>query len=264
MSDVELAIKASKHYESQLETRYGAVGKGLHEKATSVEHALDAQTLHHLRTLATLRNRLVHEPHVKSIENPEAFRDACNHLNALLGAPPDVDPRQVYPLGSAEYDRYAAYAGFATTDVEPLLRSAKFGDIVEAWQQASGLRFMDKPACHLDVMFWVRYLVNFRLVKALNTAASDLLFSTTVAGPEIEFELHRYVTTATRPAQTLYRAAQNVVATDWCFVGRPTVGIDSHGRESVLVKQRGLRIKKNFLGMLVCEREEAKSLASLS
>ena len=58
--DISLVIVSSKQLESLLEQDFGATGKGLHEKISSVEEIpLDLQRK--LRKIATIRNRLVHE-----------------------------------------------------------------------------------------------------------------------------------------------------------------------------------------------------------
>lgn len=124
MSDVEIAIAASKKYEATLEQRFGAVGKGLHEKAGSVEHLLDAQTLKCLRTVATLRNRLVHEPNVTTIDDPERFHAACAHLDIALGTV--ASPQVRLPVGADQLARYQNYRAFAVLDVPGLLRSKKY------------------------------------------------------------------------------------------------------------------------------------------
>lgn len=61
MSQIETVIRASKQLEQLLEQHYGASGRGLHEKTSSIEDQLDSDTVRRLRKIATLRNKVVHE-----------------------------------------------------------------------------------------------------------------------------------------------------------------------------------------------------------
>ncbi|MEC7120733.1 MAG: hypothetical protein VXW65_12640 [Pseudomonadota bacterium] len=61
MSQIETVIRASKQLEQLLEQHYGATGRGLHEKTSSIEDQLDHETIRGLRKIATLRNKVVHE-----------------------------------------------------------------------------------------------------------------------------------------------------------------------------------------------------------
>ena len=60
-SDIELAVTTARRLESLLETRFGASGRGLHEKLASVEATLPPDALRDGRYVATMRNRVVHE-----------------------------------------------------------------------------------------------------------------------------------------------------------------------------------------------------------
>lgn len=55
MSDIELVIKRCKRLESLLGKHFAADGRGLHEKVTSVEHALPNPLVKRLRFIATVR-----------------------------------------------------------------------------------------------------------------------------------------------------------------------------------------------------------------
>lgn len=61
LSQIETVIRASKQLELLLAQHYGATGRGLHEKTSSVEDQLDSDTVRRLRKIATLRNKVVHE-----------------------------------------------------------------------------------------------------------------------------------------------------------------------------------------------------------
>lgn len=58
--DLTLVIVSSKHLEKLLEDKFGAEGKGLHEKITTAQH-LPEDLKRKLRRVATIRNKLVHE-----------------------------------------------------------------------------------------------------------------------------------------------------------------------------------------------------------
>src|SRR5690606_30382646 len=85
MGEIDTAIRYSKEIESLLETRLGAEGRGLHEKASSVEHNLSRDQLKTLRYIATIRNKVVNEADYK-IDNYEnfvsSFEDALTFLKS--------------------------------------------------------------------------------------------------------------------------------------------------------------------------------------
>ena len=61
MSDIDLAVTRSQRLEKRLERDFGASGKGLHQKVSSVEEALPDGLIKKLRLVATVRNKVVHE-----------------------------------------------------------------------------------------------------------------------------------------------------------------------------------------------------------
>jgi hypothetical protein len=61
MGSIEIAVQGSKRLESLLESRFGARGRGLHEKLTSVEGRIPRDVRKSIRWVATVRNRVVHE-----------------------------------------------------------------------------------------------------------------------------------------------------------------------------------------------------------
>ena len=92
MGDLEKAIKASKQFEAALTRRFGAKGRGLHEKVDSVESKLDRQLVRDLRMVATVRNKLVHQEGYDRIEDESSFDAARKRANRALrirgGGPP--------------------------------------------------------------------------------------------------------------------------------------------------------------------------------
>jgi hypothetical protein len=84
MSDIELAITRTKALESLLEQALGAVGKGLHEKVTSVQDRLSPALVKKLRFVATVRNKIVHESSYQQIDDRDGFTRACDEAEAEL------------------------------------------------------------------------------------------------------------------------------------------------------------------------------------
>lgn len=83
---VEEILKRSRAIEGHL-AKLGATGKGLHEKATSIENALDEQTIKKIRFIASIRNKAVH---VDDFHLPETTLDgymtACDEVDDELNA----------------------------------------------------------------------------------------------------------------------------------------------------------------------------------
>lgn len=73
MGDLERVIRCSKRFEAALTRRYGAQGRGLHEKISDAEARLDPDLVRDLRFIATIRNKLVHEEGYDRIDDRAAF-----------------------------------------------------------------------------------------------------------------------------------------------------------------------------------------------
>ena len=86
MNDYELAIKRCKRLEELLEQGFGASGRGLHEKLTSVQSRLPQPLVKKMRYIATVRNRLVHETSVDRLDDKNGFETACNDAEQQLSA----------------------------------------------------------------------------------------------------------------------------------------------------------------------------------
>ena len=78
MSDIELAIHRCKRLETLLEEELGASGRGLHEKVSSVQDKLPEPLVKRLRFIATVRNKLVHEPDSNRLDNRRDYEQACD------------------------------------------------------------------------------------------------------------------------------------------------------------------------------------------
>jgi hypothetical protein len=93
MSDIELVITRTKALEALLEQGLGAVGKGLHEKVTSVQDRLPPALVRKLRFVATVRNKLVHDTGYQQLDDRPGFEragaEAERELRAMA-APPVV------------------------------------------------------------------------------------------------------------------------------------------------------------------------------
>ena len=61
MSDIDLAVTRSQRLEQLLERDFGATGKGLHQKVSSIADSMPEELIRKLRLVATVRNKVVHE-----------------------------------------------------------------------------------------------------------------------------------------------------------------------------------------------------------
>jgi hypothetical protein len=98
MSDIELAVTRTKTLEALLEQALGATGKGLHEKVTSVQDRLPQPLVKKLRFIATVRNKIVHEPSYQQIDDRAGFARACDDAEAQLRAMLPVSGRRTLRL----------------------------------------------------------------------------------------------------------------------------------------------------------------------
>lgn len=83
-SDLDLAVGWSKRFEGELERRFNARGRGLHEKLDSVRDDLPPGVVRDLRLVATVRNRIVHESGYARIEGRREFLAACRRARRAL------------------------------------------------------------------------------------------------------------------------------------------------------------------------------------
>ena len=74
MIPIEVAVKSSKRLEGLLEKRFGASGRGLHDKLTSVEDRIPEEIRRSIRWVATIRNKVVHEEGPAPAEESEFVR----------------------------------------------------------------------------------------------------------------------------------------------------------------------------------------------
>ena len=83
MSDIELAVTGSKRIEKLLEDRLGAVGRGLHEKVSSVERLLPERIVKMTRFVASVRNAIVHGDE-EQMRDRAGFERAVAEVEAYL------------------------------------------------------------------------------------------------------------------------------------------------------------------------------------
>lgn len=84
MSQIEMVFGFSKKLEGLLTERYGAEGKGLHEKVTFAEASIAPDIVSAIRKVATIRNKTAHEPEYV-LDDIVGFRHAAETAIVALG-----------------------------------------------------------------------------------------------------------------------------------------------------------------------------------
>ena len=74
-SDIYIIVTQSMILEALLEQKFGATGRGLHEKLSSIEYQLEAGLVKNIRWIATMRNKVVHENF--QLTNQNDFLRSC-------------------------------------------------------------------------------------------------------------------------------------------------------------------------------------------
>ena len=77
-------VQNSQELEQRLEKRYGATGRGLHEKLTSIEAKIPSHVSSRIRKIATIRNHAVHEDTSLAEENLKAVKEAYSYVAPAL------------------------------------------------------------------------------------------------------------------------------------------------------------------------------------
>lgn len=86
MSELATIIERTKAIESGLVRRFGATGRGLHEKVDSVQGKLDPATVRACRFIATIRNKTVHEDGFAPTRTEmKSFVERCDEVERSLG-----------------------------------------------------------------------------------------------------------------------------------------------------------------------------------
>ena len=76
MSSIETVINYSKKIESLLESTLKAEGRGLHEKASSIEDLISPDVIRKIRRIATIRNKTVHEDGYELADLSQFIKDS--------------------------------------------------------------------------------------------------------------------------------------------------------------------------------------------
>lgn len=82
-SKIDLAVSSAQRIERILTDGFGAQGRGLHQKISSVEAHLPSSLVKNLRWIATVRNKTVHE-------DKDAIRDRRDFIRASKEAEIDL------------------------------------------------------------------------------------------------------------------------------------------------------------------------------
>lgn len=96
MSNTDTALDASAAIERLLEQHHGAQGRGLHEKVSSVADRLSPALVSQIRTIATVRNQVVHER--RPMDDPERFQAVAREVVGALTQGRLGSPTQVLAL----------------------------------------------------------------------------------------------------------------------------------------------------------------------
>lgn len=78
MAHISLAVRGSQRIESFLKKHFNAQGKGLHAIVSSVEEQIPQQTVRHIRYIASVRNKVVHE--AAEIDDLEIFSESIDSI----------------------------------------------------------------------------------------------------------------------------------------------------------------------------------------
>lgn len=87
-------VKRSKTIERLLEQNYGAVGKGMFEKAKSVEDRLESGIFNKLKFIAAVRNKVVHQEGYVFDGRQDDYLSTCDGVIRRLSNP--ASPKQTY------------------------------------------------------------------------------------------------------------------------------------------------------------------------
>lgn len=100
MSDIEKAVSAAREIEALLADRFGAEGRGLHARLTSVEHLIPGHIVQRARFIASVRNSVVHEQGA-TIRDSFGFENARAEVVDWLthADPPRRLPRLLVEIG---------------------------------------------------------------------------------------------------------------------------------------------------------------------
>jgi hypothetical protein len=132
MSFVESVLAKTREIESLLEKNFRATGKGLHDKASSVEGMLDTTRVKRIRYIATVRNKLVHEADYKYDGDEKAFLELCDQIITSLKHPGGIQSVQPTPRPTSQpypkpSDRHGAQPTSKPSSTGPARRASCIG-----------------------------------------------------------------------------------------------------------------------------------------
>lgn len=146
MSHMQEVVNCSKRIETILVSQFGANGRGLHEKLSSVGNLIPVPLSKRIRYIATLRNKLVHEDGYE-IEDPTEFlhiaRQTIVELEGL-----------VMRLQSAPKEEIAIAPGAISVAEGPVWKLVRYGGLlVVAWMllPALGTPILDRLETSLQM-----------------------------------------------------------------------------------------------------------------
>lgn len=91
MNQYEVVITGCKRLEQLLEGRFGAAGRGLHEKVTSVTRHLPLPVINKLRYIASVRNQVVHGTAELTSEELGDYSQGCQWAEVAIEQLPHQD-----------------------------------------------------------------------------------------------------------------------------------------------------------------------------
>lgn len=126
-SDIETVIRFSKWVEHALESRFGATGTGLREKADSVTDRLPPEVHAHLAFLATVRNALAHDHGEDRVRNPERYNQTRAALIEYFRPSRAPSAPLAEPIGWSLVWRLLGLIGVLPSDLGRRLRPIRRG-----------------------------------------------------------------------------------------------------------------------------------------
>lgn len=174
MSFVESVLARTREIESLLEKNFNATGKGLHEKASSVEGILDTTRVKRIRYIATIRNKLVHEADFKYDGDEKAFLELCEQIITSLKYPGGVQSVQPAQRPTSQpyqrlSDRHVAQSATRPSNIRPALGANWIGRLA-----------LVIVVCGILFVIWA---LNIRRATNTPTGSSKLPIATTDRTP---------------------------------------------------------------------------------
>ncbi len=121
MSFEKAVLDKVKIIESLLVGNFGASGKGLHEKLSSVENFIDSHFVKKIRRVATIRNKLFHEADFIYDQDPNVLLLDCDYIIGYLNIAIQNQPKSSSSQPEESYDSsYSSFFPQTAKQVVPL------------------------------------------------------------------------------------------------------------------------------------------------